>query len=803
MPITITNNNSVVGISQEVNTVRVGMASAFDVSSTALQAASDAEDSALLAVVAAESAALYAPAYYEDMTALLADDTVWPVGTVVNTRKEGSCLTAGASSDTEFDFDTAPTGWHVQNAASVPFYINRNAGLVRLEDWGMDFTGNTSLVESNTATLKRALDFAGVVAQDVGGAEVVFPGGGHAVINRPPMLWSNVTLDGRGGTIENIRTRAEYDLWGSTTALAIGGLQRNAMGAFTWHKLAAVTIGNQGVTLQSTGDASAYQVGDVVLIAEGRSGMAATPPNTNVPLFSQFAIITQVSADVIYLERHVAASIDAGAGTIGVDMSGAWVANFSQRNRSDRPNPDATGFQYGDTWCCVRPKLYDIHLVTQFGEGIFPHSATYEMDAENVRVDCGLGANGRSFGPINMNGLAYGSLRNFQGPYFERALEIKCMSHNTEIVGAKAYKRNADQVAGVYPQSTPISIGERSRDCIIRDSQIDVGEHLAGVPGASGFNLIAINDAKRCIIDSLVATGGASYNASVYINGNATQCEVRNSHFYTPANLGVDICGVQCSVVNNKFFGSLSSYPIRVSSTADSGEVSQNMFSTEGKIRVEVGGLGTELPVSIYDNTGVSYIEFASAAAIGHANVQRNRDSVSTRLGASQIPVTQYDLSVTSTSEAALGAARIALADSLSIGDTIALAVAGTCSGTAGVKYLRWRNALDMDLDADSLDADDDTNISPTITIPAAATAWHLDARCDIKVAGASGQIVQTMRCIDFSTGAVLGSVTRVVSCDLTKPMRFELSAWVAASGDAITARSIRYGVLPRPGWVM
>ena len=43
MPITITNNNSVVGVSQEVNTIQVGMASAFDASATALQAAADAD----------------------------------------------------------------------------------------------------------------------------------------------------------------------------------------------------------------------------------------------------------------------------------------------------------------------------------------------------------------------------------------------------------------------------------------------------------------------------------------------------------------------------------------------------------------------------------------------------------------------------------------------------------------------------------------------------------------------------------------------------------------------------------------
>lgn len=43
MPLTITNNNNVVGISQEVNTIRVGMASAFDVSASATESAIEAQ----------------------------------------------------------------------------------------------------------------------------------------------------------------------------------------------------------------------------------------------------------------------------------------------------------------------------------------------------------------------------------------------------------------------------------------------------------------------------------------------------------------------------------------------------------------------------------------------------------------------------------------------------------------------------------------------------------------------------------------------------------------------------------------
>lgn len=57
----------------------------------------DAESFVAAAEAAAAAAALYTPAYFVTLTALLADTTVWPVGTVLNTRAEGlACMVAAA-----------------------------------------------------------------------------------------------------------------------------------------------------------------------------------------------------------------------------------------------------------------------------------------------------------------------------------------------------------------------------------------------------------------------------------------------------------------------------------------------------------------------------------------------------------------------------------------------------------------------------------------------------------------------------------------------------------------------------------
>lgn len=109
MPVTITNNNYVAGISQEVNTVTVGMASSFDASAAALLAAGEASAFADSASTSADAAALYAPAYYNDLTDLLSSSTSWPVGTRLNIR-------------TGEVYDVVSSGEDLTTAAGVKLY---------------------------------------------------------------------------------------------------------------------------------------------------------------------------------------------------------------------------------------------------------------------------------------------------------------------------------------------------------------------------------------------------------------------------------------------------------------------------------------------------------------------------------------------------------------------------------------------------------------------------------------------------------------------------------------------------------
>ena len=123
MPITITNNNSVVGVSQEVNTIQVGMASAFDASATALQAAAGAEAArdaaeaaAAEAEVSAAQAALYDGPGLDDAAAVNADTVLtYTVGTpssvsagdYITTRADGRALEVVASGAEKYHRKTA------------------------------------------------------------------------------------------------------------------------------------------------------------------------------------------------------------------------------------------------------------------------------------------------------------------------------------------------------------------------------------------------------------------------------------------------------------------------------------------------------------------------------------------------------------------------------------------------------------------------------------------------------------------------------------------------------------------------
>ena len=191
MPITITNNNSVVGVSQEVNTIQVGMSSAFDVSASAAEFAAQAE-------VSAELAELYAPAYYKDPSEFLASATVWPVGTRINARTGDvwDIVTSGTG-----NFDHPVSGIGVQSVKLV------GSSIIYATMFGVRADGVTDDTDAAQACVDAAASWA-TANSGRGQPEIVWPAG-EIVLSARGTVTNNAYDDGTG-------TIAAYN--GSTAA---------------------------------------------------------------------------------------------------------------------------------------------------------------------------------------------------------------------------------------------------------------------------------------------------------------------------------------------------------------------------------------------------------------------------------------------------------------------------------------------------------------------------------------------------------------------------------------------------------
>lgn len=82
-------------------TVPDALAQALAAAAAADADAAAAAGSATAAAASSTNAALYSPAYFKDLAALVANTTVWPVGTLLNTRVEGATYEVLASGATD------------------------------------------------------------------------------------------------------------------------------------------------------------------------------------------------------------------------------------------------------------------------------------------------------------------------------------------------------------------------------------------------------------------------------------------------------------------------------------------------------------------------------------------------------------------------------------------------------------------------------------------------------------------------------------------------------------------------------
>jgi hypothetical protein len=114
--------------------------------SNAAASATASATSASASAASAATATLYTPAYFNNVTALLADTRSWPVGQLLNTRAEGFAYQVAAS---------AATDHHVTTAGGVKLYVQVDAnGGYNLSAFGATLDGSAN----DTPILKAAID---------------------------------------------------------------------------------------------------------------------------------------------------------------------------------------------------------------------------------------------------------------------------------------------------------------------------------------------------------------------------------------------------------------------------------------------------------------------------------------------------------------------------------------------------------------------------------------------------------------------------------------------------------------------
>lgn len=161
----------------------------------AAASATAAATSASAAAASAATASQYTPAYFTDVTALLADTRSWPTGQILNTREEG------------FAYEVVTSGQHVTTAGGVKLIVQAgNDGKWPLAAWGAALDG----VTDDSVTLKSAIDAVKVASiHDAPPVLVVPPGKTLRIATTCVIDGGSVVLEGYGA---NIQFAAGYSL---------------------------------------------------------------------------------------------------------------------------------------------------------------------------------------------------------------------------------------------------------------------------------------------------------------------------------------------------------------------------------------------------------------------------------------------------------------------------------------------------------------------------------------------------------------------------------------------------------------
>lgn len=700
-------------------------------------------------------------------------------------RGEGAVWTSGKASYLELAIGAPEGKPEISNAVGVRLAINQNKYDFTGEGLGIKMTGLAADANSNRVIMQNTLDW---LASEGQGGRITLASEGHMTIDRPIDMRDRVIIDGRGALVDNVLDRnAEGASYLTDACFLLGIMSEQTTNRHDFQPAVEIVKGSNLVTFSNPAATAGYAVGDVIRAIHA---METAGDGSKILLDHEFNRVKSIVGGVLELEYPWGIAIeDAGAGTMGVDPTGAWVANYSYRVSGPK---GVTGDTGTPIFILDRAELHDLRMKMSGFDGT---SNASHFTGRAGFFACHLSKitqEGVCYNGIYGNAMTRSLIEDFSSPYWNRFLEIKVGTHNLVMRNLRGWKSSAG--INSTEQETLLSVGERAREVLIDGLDLDTGNSHSG----GGINLLAFSGVTKALFRNVRQRGTATFSSIIASPEVSVDCGVEDSDFEANSSVHIEDSGQNLRVANTVFRGAANTYAWRRNSTARGGELRDLTFVSEGTGKLLNADVPSEdTTVRVLNCLGLLGVDDGQLRKYAmHGNQSSETDAIA-MAGASkaQIPA----LNTSSLTEVLLCDPIVIPAGALRSDTILSLTMAGNISGAAGDRYLSARAAIDTNDNGIELDPADDTNIIGLHTLPASCSDWSAVFTVSIQ---SSSVIVVSLSVTDGTNATTKTYTNRFSSADFANhPLRMEVSGYVADASDLLITRSV-FGSARRYGYV-
>lgn len=396
-----------------------------------------------------------------------------------------------------------------------------------------------------------------------------FPRQGLMAMDYPVILPSHSVFNGNGLRVVNENMTETQEL--SCACFVIGNEAPTDADNYVYHPLSAVKAGDNILRQIEV----MTEPGHIVHIVEAHAGFGVGGVH---PLFGQYLTVTGVDATYGRLSGPIERDIAAGAGTMGQDATGAWVAIKS------------TGYSHSTPSNLLVPQhmvenveVTDVEVLNHVGPWMYRTGAR-RLRMENIHVQ------GSTAG-FMANSLDDAHIHNLSGEVGERVVEVKNMSRNVFITGVRMnYNTSLADQSGA--PETPISFGERASAIRLADVKVEMGK--AQLNGNSD-DLMRVDKANDVVVHGVTFTGASSFQTAIVQGPDCddTSFDKVTVNCGPPRGNWLSLGGDRARVLNSAFLGNGKATVVRLTSAFKSGFLLGNYWSKPGQVQDDSTGVLT------------------------------------------------------------------------------------------------------------------------------------------------------------------------------------------------------------------